>query len=132
MLLCLDRPQRAAYILSEILGLTGEQGAWILDLSPAAFRQRVSHARAKVQDFMRDRCGLVNPANACRCHKRVKPAIELGRVQPDKLLFATHPLREVDRAALRARVLELEAWNQAWRACNERLTTPRRRRRLRD
>jgi RNA polymerase sigma factor (sigma-70 family) len=113
MLLCLDRPQRAAYILSEILGLTGEQGAWILDVSPAAFRQRVSRARASIRDFMRGHCGLVNPSNACRCSKRVKPAIELGRVQPNKLLFATHPLRAADRAALSERVRELEDLDEA-------------------
>ena len=45
MLLCLSRPQRAAYVLADVLGLTDADGAEILDCTREAFRQRVSRAR---------------------------------------------------------------------------------------
>jgi len=89
MLLCLDRPLRLAYILGEIMDVDHNEGAAALQIQPAAFRARVSRARRSIESFMSSHCGLANPANPCRCRKRVKTAIELGRVDPDRLLFAT-------------------------------------------
>jgi RNA polymerase sigma factor (sigma-70 family) len=89
MLLCLDRPLRLAYILGEIMDLDHNEGASVMEIKPAAFRARLSRARRAIQSVMTSHCGLVNPANACRCRKRVKVAIELGRVDPQRLLFAS-------------------------------------------
>src|SRR5262249_7909980 len=61
MLLCLDRGQRLAYILGEILELPGEQAAAILEIAPAAYRQRLSRARAAMDEFLAAECGLANP-----------------------------------------------------------------------
>ncbi|MFQ5741889.1 MAG: RNA polymerase sigma factor [Acidobacteriota bacterium] len=92
MLLCLDREHRLAYILGEIFEVTSNEGAYILGVAPAAFRKRLSRARNRIRNFMQRNCGLVNSANPCRCTGRVKRAIELERVDPKKLLFATHPV----------------------------------------
>lgn len=89
MLLCLDRNHRLAYILGEILELDHRQAAQVLEITPAAFRKRLSRARASITSFMASRCGLVSPQQACRCHRRVATAIELGRVDPSKPLFAS-------------------------------------------
>ena len=89
MLLCLDRPQRTAFILGEILELDHGEAAEVLEVSPAAYRTRLSRARATITDLMEQRCGLVEPANACRCHKRANTAIDLGRVDPHELLFVS-------------------------------------------
>src|SRR5712691_4799157 len=89
MLLCLDRNHRLAYILGEIVELDHHEAAEVLEITPAAFRKRLSRARASITSFMTSRCGLVNPANACRCRRRVATAIDLGRVHPAKLLFAS-------------------------------------------
>ena len=89
MLLCLDRSHRLAYILGEIIELDHHEAAAVLEITPAAFRQRLSRARARITAFMTARCGLVNPANACRCHRRVATAIASGRVDPAHLAFAT-------------------------------------------
>ena len=94
MLLCLDRNHRLAYILGEIVELDHHEAAEVLEITPAAFRKRLSRARASITSFMTSRCGLVNPANACRCRRRVATAIDLGRVHPAKLLFAS----SLDRA----------------------------------
>jgi len=89
LLLCLDRNHRLAYILGEILELDHKEASEVLKIAPAAFRKRLSRARASITTFMTARCGLVNPANACRCRKRVDTAVDLGRVDPANLLFAS-------------------------------------------
>lgn len=89
MLLCLDRPQRLAYVLGEILELDHREAAEVLEITPAAYRKRLSRARATIHDLMRRRCGLFNPANDCRCRRRVATAIELGRMDPQQLLFVS-------------------------------------------
>jgi len=88
MLLCLDPAHRMAYILGEIMGLDHSTGAEVLDISPAAFRKRLQRARDGIVGLMSERCGLFDPANPCRCHKRVPVAIELGRVSPRELVLA--------------------------------------------
>lgn len=88
MLLCLDRGHRLAYVLGEILELDAPTGAEVLDITPAAFRKRLSRARGRLHGFLRRKCGLVDADNPCRCDRRVGYAIAEGRVDPDRLLFA--------------------------------------------
>jgi RNA polymerase sigma factor (sigma-70 family) len=88
MLLCLDRPHRLAYILGEILEIEGSEAAEILEITPANHRQRLVRARQAILSFMMDKCGLANPANRCRCHRRVDYALATKRVSPENLLFA--------------------------------------------
>jgi DNA-directed RNA polymerase specialized sigma24 family protein len=89
MLLCLDRAHRLAYILGEILELEGQEGAAVLELTPEAFRKRLSRARSEIVSFMRGKCGLFDQQNACRCRRRGSQAITLGRIDPKHLLFAS-------------------------------------------
>ncbi len=70
MLSCLDKEVRIAFILGIVFGVTSEEGAYILDITPEAFRKRVSRGRASLREFMLKHCGLVNENNACRCEKR--------------------------------------------------------------
>src|SRR6188508_98241 len=62
MLARLDRDHRLAFILGDILELPGDEGAAVLEIDPAAFRQRVSRARARMAEFMGAICGLVDEA----------------------------------------------------------------------
>jgi RNA polymerase sigma factor (sigma-70 family) len=89
MLLCLDRPQRLAYVLGEIFGAPDAVGAELLGVSREAFRQRLSRARKDLHQFMDGKCGLVNTANPCRCAKKTQAFINAGFVDPTHLLFAT-------------------------------------------
>jgi RNA polymerase sigma factor (sigma-70 family) len=77
MLQCLDRPHRAAYVLGEIMELSGPEAADVLAISPALFRKRLQHAREAVLAFTRSHCGLVSDSAACRCHRRV-PSAAIG------------------------------------------------------
>lgn len=89
MLQCLDRDHRLAYILGDIMELDHAEAADALDIKPAAFRKRLSRARASILSFTQSHCGLTNPSNVCRCSRRVGTAIALGRVDPSHLLFAS-------------------------------------------
>jgi hypothetical protein len=99
MLLCLDRQQRLAYVLGEILGVTDEVAAEILELSRAAFRQRLARARRDLHSFLAEKCGLMNAANPCRCAKKLRGFIQAGYMDPAGLLFAGDRLRLVREAA---------------------------------
>jgi RNA polymerase sigma factor (sigma-70 family) len=100
MLSCLDRPHRLAYILGEILDLAGEDAAAILDITPAAFRKRLSRARESMEAFVASRCGLANPDNACRCHKLLPAVVAGGLVDPQHPRLTKLPVREADRLRL--------------------------------
>ncbi len=80
MLQCLDRDHRLAWVLGVALGLPGHIAADVIGVTPAAYRKRLSRARAKLSAFVNANCGLVEPTNPCRCHRRIDRAIELGRV----------------------------------------------------
>jgi RNA polymerase sigma factor (sigma-70 family) len=100
MLLCLDRPHRLAFVLGEVFELSSTQAAYILDVTPAAYRQRLARSRARIRRFMEGNCGLVNPSNTCRCARRIGGAIGRGRVDPDAPVFAGHPRRPAVRRGL--------------------------------
>ena len=89
MLSCLDRPHRLAYILGEILEMDGPEAARILEIDQATYRKRLSRARADIVAFMKAKCGLVSPDRPCRCSRRVRHAIDRGRVDRRHLLFAS-------------------------------------------
>jgi RNA polymerase sigma factor (sigma-70 family) len=91
MLQCLDRPERVAFVLGEVFALPSAQAGWILDVPAATYRKRLERARQRIRAFMSTRCGLVNPAAPCRCARRVGTALERGRIDRDRPVFATHP-----------------------------------------
>jgi RNA polymerase sigma factor (sigma-70 family) len=102
MLLCLQREQRLVYILGAIFGVSDVVGAELLDTTRDNFRQRLARARRDLHNFMNDKCGLVDPANPCRCAKKTRGFIQGGYVDPHHLLFARERVlhvRQVVRAA---------------------------------
>ena len=113
MLLCLDRDHRLAYILGDVFGVTSQEAAEIVGISPVAFRKRLSRARGRLHRFMKGHCGLVNSDNPCRCARRVDHAIQVGRVNPDHLLFATHQVRLEPDATTREVVREMDQLHSA-------------------
>lgn len=113
MLLCLDRPYRLAYILGEIMDLDHNEGAAAMEISPAAFRARVSRARRSITSLMTARCGLINESNQCRCRKRVTTAVQCGRVDPRNLLFAPSLARAREFPGVVQQVRALEEGRRA-------------------
>jgi len=70
MLHCLDSRQRLAYILREIVGLSYDEVAVVLETDEAVVRQMVSRGRRKLNHFLRDECVLKNPQAKCACRMR--------------------------------------------------------------
>jgi RNA polymerase sigma factor (sigma-70 family) len=93
MLLCLDRQQRMVFILGAIFHLKSPVAARILDMTADTFRQQLSRAKADLFRFMDKKCGLLNPANPCRCWKKTKGLIREGKVDPDRMTFTPQALQ---------------------------------------
>ncbi len=87
MLLCLTKEQRMIYIIGEIFGADHTVGSEIMEISKDNYRMKLSKARKDLYNFMLNKCGLVNKANPCRCHKKVTFATENGMVDAKNLLF---------------------------------------------
>jgi RNA polymerase sigma factor (sigma-70 family) len=104
MLQCLDRPHRAAYVLGEILELTGPEAAEALAIAPALFRKRLQHARAAIESFTRAHCGLASDTAPCACPRRVAAALGLGRVRANAPDFAARAVSYDETRAMVRRV----------------------------
>jgi RNA polymerase sigma factor (sigma-70 family) len=87
MLLCLDREQRFAFLLGEVLEVGDVLGGEVLATSAENFRQRVSRARRQLYGFMAGRCGLVDSRNPCRCARKTAAFVRDGIVDPQRLVF---------------------------------------------
>lgn len=120
LLLCLDRDQRLAFVLGELFEVSDAVGAEVLELSRDNFRQRLARARRQLQEFLRGRCGLVDPANPCRCAKKTRAFVRDGIVDPARLVFARPHVATMREASAGGRVLLEAAVDEAsaalWRA----------------
>jgi RNA polymerase sigma factor (sigma-70 family) len=87
MLQCLDRPHRLAYVLGDIMELSGPEAAEAMEISPDLFRKRLQHARQAIIAFTRAHCGLVSDEAACQCNRRV-PASSVKQPVSVPLQFA--------------------------------------------
>lgn len=77
-----------------MLGVTDTDGAEILECTREAFRQRVSRARRTLRRVIDNRCGLVDPANPCRCGRQIASSEAAGIVDRSDLRLARHPREE--------------------------------------
>ncbi|WP_405166922.1 RNA polymerase sigma factor [Nocardia sp. NBC_01499] len=102
MLQCLARDERVAFVLGEVFELNSTDAAWILDITPAAYRKRLARAKKRLGNFLTATCGLANPEAFCRCARRVDKAVALGRVDPRKPNFARHPISPGGRTVAQA------------------------------
>ncbi len=87
MLLCLTKEQRLIYIIGDIFDADHHIGSEIMEISKDNYRKKLSNARKDLHNFMLNKCGLVNKANPCRCHKKVTVVLESGMVDAKNLLF---------------------------------------------
>lgn len=87
MLMCLSREQRLVYVLGDVFSIDHNTASELLSTTPEAYRQQLSRARKDLYSFIKQKCGLINPENPCRCNKKTKLWIERGFVAQDTLLF---------------------------------------------
>jgi len=94
-LLCLDREQRIVLILGAIFHLRSPVAAALLGISPENFRKQLSRAKQDLFQFMDNKCGLINPANRCRCYKKTKGFIKEGKVHASTGTFTPEVLETI-------------------------------------
>lgn len=88
MLQCLDTESRCIFILGTMFKVDSRIAGDILDITPEAYRQRLSRIRSKVADFLKEYCGEYGQGK-CRCADRVNYAIQNHRISPAQLDFTT-------------------------------------------
>jgi hypothetical protein len=88
MLQCLDRSHRLAYVLGEIMELSGPDAAEVLEISADLFRKRLQNARSAIITFTRTYCGLASDTAACRCNRQLPAALRAGKVHAGACSFA--------------------------------------------
>jgi RNA polymerase sigma factor (sigma-70 family) len=101
MLMCLDREQRLTFILGAMFAAPHDLAAEILEISVPNFRVRLHRARHDLHSWMNERCGLVNPANPCRCRRKTRALVAGGLVDPKRLVFNTGYVVRMEELAQR-------------------------------
>lgn len=102
MLQCLAREERVAFVLGDVFELASPEAAWILDITPAAYRKRLERAKKRLGAFLDSACGIANPQAFCRCSRRVATAVSRGRVDPHNPTYTSHPITPGGRTVVEA------------------------------
>ena len=88
MLQCLDPESRCIFILGTMFQLDSRIAGEILEMTPEAYRQRLSRVRRKMADFLGQYCGEYG-GGRCKCKDRVNYAIQNHRIHPLQLDYTT-------------------------------------------
>ena len=88
MLQCLDMESRCIFILGTMFKIDSRIAGDILEITPEAYRQRLSRIRKKMADFLSEYCGEYG-SGKCKCKSRVNYAIESHRLNPLRLDYMT-------------------------------------------
>ena len=88
MLQCLDAESRCIFILGTMFRIDSRIAGDILEMTPEAYRQRLSRVRRKMADFLGQYCGAYG-SGKCSCRDRVNYAIQSHRINPMQLDYMT-------------------------------------------
>jgi hypothetical protein len=80
MLMSLDHDDPITYLLDTVFGLSSKDAASVLEVSPDAYRQRLSRVRTKIEAFTYAHCALVNADAKCRCDRQI-PAVRFRKTR---------------------------------------------------
>lgn len=84
MLQCLDTESRCIFILGTMFKVDSRIAGDILEITPEAYRQRLSRIRQKMANFLSEYCGEYGDGR-CKCKNRVNYAIQSHRLNPLQL-----------------------------------------------
>lgn len=84
MLQCLDAESRCIFILGTMFKVDSRIAGDILNISPEAYRQRLSRIRKKMAEFLGQYCGEYGNGK-CKCSDRINYAIQNHRIDPKQL-----------------------------------------------
>ena len=88
MLQCLDKKSRCIFILGTMFKIDSRVAGDILEMTPEAYRQRLSRIRKKMADFLGQYCGEYG-SGRCKCKDRMNYAIQNHRINPLRLDYMT-------------------------------------------
>lgn len=88
MLQCLDTESRCIFILGTMFKVDSRIAGDILEMTPEAYRQRLSRIRKKMADFLGQYCGEYG-SGRCKCKDRVNYAIQSHRINPLQLDYTS-------------------------------------------
>ncbi len=108
LLTAMDRPHRLAFILGVVMDISSRDGAYILEISPAAFRKRMSRARSKLKEFLAGNCGLFDPSNRCSCPGVLANHLQNRWVSPERPVFMKDGFRTKSNEELAEYLRELD------------------------
>ena len=114
MLQCLDAESRCIFILGTMFKLDSRIAGDILDITPEAYRQRLSRVRKKVGDFLKEYCGEYGKGT-CHCAERVNYAIQNHRIHPARLDFTTAVLKDME--TVKETMEDIDALSQEFSFC---------------
>lgn len=84
MLQCLDVESRCIFVLGTMFKIDSRIAGDILNITPEAYRQRLSRVRRKMADFLSAYCGEYGNGT-CQCKRRINYAIQNHRLNPAAL-----------------------------------------------
>jgi RNA polymerase sigma factor (sigma-70 family) len=108
LLTVMDRPHRLAFILGVVMDISSREGACILEISPAAFRKRISRARGHLMTFLTNHCGLFDRANRCSCSGVLANHLQNRWILQDQPVFMTSAFRVESNETLKDCLRELD------------------------
>ena len=115
MLQCLDPESRCIFILGTMFRVDSRVAGDILNITPEAYRQRLSRTRKKMAEFLSEYCGEYG-SGACRCADRVNYAIQNHRIAPSRLDFSTAKPSNVVLKVTRA-MEEIDGYSRQFSFC---------------
>jgi RNA polymerase sigma factor (sigma-70 family) len=92
-LLSLDRDQRIALTLVDLLEMEADEAAAVVGVEAATLRKRLQRARERLREFMSKKCGIIDAANPCRCSKMVGFTVAQGLIDPERLVHHARAAR---------------------------------------
>jgi RNA polymerase sigma factor (sigma-70 family) len=95
-LLCLNRQQRIVLVLGAVFRINSTEAAQVLDITPENFRKQLQRAKEDLFQFMENKCGLMNPDNPCKCHKKTKGFIKDGLIDPESIRFHREAVQTIN------------------------------------
>lgn len=96
MLQCLDPETRCIFIVGTMFKIDSKMAGEIFDITPENYRKKLSRARKKMAEFLKEYCGLAG--GMCSCSKRVNYAISQHRITPNNLEYSK--LKQLDHDIL--------------------------------
>ena len=87
MLLCLEKEQRAIFIIGDIFEIQSNIACTIFDITQENFRKKLSRVRKELYGFMNNFCGEANRDNSCRCKFKTKAFMDDGYVDEHNITF---------------------------------------------